>query len=110
MSKPKLTPTIKAEVDAIVARFNSQVLPNEPWAHYITRYRGANVYLGHNIHGRFSPVCRLTYTGDMDQWEFAIYKYSDNGYDPSEWFFPGAGELDGTIAGAMRAGLQAYPM
>ncbi len=45
----------------------------------------------------------------MKQWEFAIYKYSDGRYDPDEWFFPGSGEVDGTIEGAMQAGLQAYP-
>ena len=45
----------------------------------------------------------------MEKWEFAIYKYSDERYDPDEWFFPGGGQVDGTIEGAMRAGLQAYP-
>ena len=45
----------------------------------------------------------------MDNWEFAIYKYSDSRYDPEEWMFPGMGEVDGTIEGAMRAGLLAYP-
>lgn len=45
----------------------------------------------------------------MNNWEFAIYKYSDERYDPEEWFFSGAGQADGTIEGAMRAGLQAYP-
>ncbi|MEZ4769334.1 MAG: hypothetical protein R2844_13020 [Caldilineales bacterium] len=68
------------------------------------------MYLGHERRGGgFWPVCRLTYTGDMINWEFAIYKYSDEGYDPDEWLFPGAGRLDGTIEGAMRAGLRAYP-
>jgi hypothetical protein len=46
----------------------------------------------------------------MEHWEFAIYRYSDERYDPDEWFFTGAEELDGTIEGAMRAGLQAYPL
>jgi hypothetical protein len=43
------------------------------------------------------------------RWEFAIFKYSDERYDPDEWMFPGGEELDGTIEGAMRAGLKAYP-
>jgi hypothetical protein len=42
------------------------------------------------------------------KWEFAIFKYSDERYDPDEWMFPGGEELDGTIEGAMRAGLKAY--
>ena len=66
-------------------------------------------YLGHQLGGRFGPICRLTYTGDMQHWDFAIYKFSDECYDPDEWMFTGAEEVDGTIEGAMRAGLKAYP-
>ena len=40
----------------------------------------------------------------MNRWEFAIYKYSDEAYDPGEWFFTVAKEVDGTIEGARRAG------
>lgn len=109
MPSPKLTPEIKAQADAIVARFNSEELRDEPWAHYVTRYRGSHLYLGHQEGGQFWPVCRLTYTGDMNGWELAIYKYSDERYDPHKWFFPGVEEVDGTIEGAMRAGLKAYP-
>lgn len=109
MPKSKLTSETKLQADAIVARFNVEQLRDRPWAHYVTSYRGANLYLGHQEGGQFGPVCRLTYTGDMNNWEFAIYKYSDERYDPDEWFFPGAEEVDGTIEGAMRAGLRAYP-
>jgi hypothetical protein len=31
-----------------------------------------------------------------------------NGYDPTEWFFPGSAEVDGTVTGAMKAGMEAY--
>lgn len=109
MPKPKITPEIKQQADALVARFNAETLQDRPWAHYATSYRSAFLYLGHQRGGTFHPVCRLTYTGDMNNWDFAIYKYSDERYDPEEWFFPGADEIDGTIEGAMRAGLQAYP-
>ena len=109
MPKPKLTPEIKLEADAIVARFNVEQLKGKPWAHYVTNYRGAHLYLGHQLGGKFGPICRLTYTGDMSKWDFAIYKYSGGHYDPEEWMFPGAEEVDGTIEGAMRAGLKAYP-
>jgi hypothetical protein len=44
----------------------------------------------------------------MDNWGFAIYKYSDNCYDPEEWFFPGEQYVDGTVTGAMKAGMEAY--
>jgi hypothetical protein len=109
MAKPKLNLDIKAQADAIVSRFNVEQLSGRPWAHYVTNYRGAHLYLGHQRGGKFWPVCRLTYTGDMENWEFAIYKYSDERYDPDEWFYPGGAEVDGTIEGAMRAGLKAYP-
>jgi len=39
-----------------------------------------------------------------------IFKYSDERYDPEEWLFPGGGHVDGTVEGAMRAGLEAYPV
>ncbi len=41
--------------------------------------------------------------------EFAVFKYSSETYDANEFFFPGAGKLDGTIEGALRAGLEIYP-
>jgi len=44
----------------------------------------------------------------MDNWDFAICKYSDNCNDPEEWFFPGEEYADGTVTGAMEAGMGAY--
>jgi hypothetical protein len=44
----------------------------------------------------------------MNDWDFAIYMYSDNRYDSEEWFFPGAELVDGTVTGAMKAGMNAY--
>ncbi|WP_423225411.1 hypothetical protein [Candidatus Amarolinea aalborgensis] len=109
MPKPKLTPEIKLQADAIVARFNVERLRGQPGAHYVTNYRGVHLYLGRQHGDQFEPICRLTYAGDMNHWDFAIYKYSSGRYDPEEWFFPGAEEVDGAIEGAMRAGLKAYP-
>ncbi len=60
-------------------------------------------------YGRISQVSRLEYTGDINEWYFAIYKYSDERYDEEEMFFPGSGLVDGTIEGAMKAGMEAYP-
>ena len=109
MAKTKIPAEIKQQADAIVVRFNTDVLHNDPEARYVTRYRDGYLYLGHEFQGRFGPICRLTYTGDIDDWDFAIYKYSSGRYDPGEWLFPGGAEVDGTIAGAMHAGLKAYP-
>lgn len=52
---------------------------------------------------------RLKYEGKMDNWSFAVFRYSNERYDPDEFLFPGSFELDGTIEGALRAGLELYP-
>lgn len=106
---PKAIPEdIKAGVDEIVKDFNRKVIGN-PNYFYVTRYRGKYLYLDRYNYGRSAPVCQLKYTGSMQSWEFAIYKYSKDRYDPDEWMFPGSDLVDGTIEGAMKAGLQAYP-
>lgn len=56
-----------------------------------------------------TKIGRLQFNNDMTDWDFAVYKYSKDGYDPDEWMFPGAGELDGTIEGALRAAPHIYP-
>jgi hypothetical protein len=81
----------------------------DPRCRYVPRYRGGFLYLDREDYGRLHPICRLEYTGKMDDWSFAIYKYSDERYDEQEWLFPGSGHVNGTIEGAMRAGLEAYP-
>jgi hypothetical protein len=44
----------------------------------------------------------------MDEWEFAIFKYSSETYDPDEWMFPGSQSLNGTVEGALKACAAAY--
>lgn len=51
---------------------------------------------------------RLKYCGQMDNWKFAVFKYSRETYDAEDWLFPGSMELDGTIEGALRAGMNLY--
>ncbi len=96
---------VKDQVEASIAAFNTQLDYG-----YVARYRGAYVYIDRkNYFGNSTPICRLKYTGDINQWEFAIYKYSTERYDASEWFFPGSNHIDGTITGALQAGMEAYP-
>lgn len=52
---------------------------------------------------------RLTFRGKIDNWSFAVFKYSREFYDPEEWMFPGSGHIDGTIEGALKAGMEIYP-
>jgi hypothetical protein len=108
MSTKTIPKEVKVRVEQIVQTFNQEVIKN-PNYFYVTRYRGRFLYLERRMAVSSGPVCRLKYTGKMDDWEFAIYKYSSERYDPDEWFFPGSGNVDGTIEGAMRAGLEAYP-
>jgi hypothetical protein len=108
MSGKTIPKEVKAQVEEIVQRFNQDVI-KDPRYFYTARYRGRFLYLDRGMAISAGPVCRLTYTSAMDGWEFAIFKYSDERYDSDEWFFPGSEHIDGTVEGAMRAGLEAYP-
>jgi len=108
MPRQTIPEHVKQWAEEAIQRFNETVIA-DLYSSYVGRYRGRYLYLDRVAYGQQSPVARLTYTGSTDQWEFAIYKYSDEKYDAAEWFFPGSGYLDGTIEGAMRAGLEAYP-
>ena len=108
MTKQGIHDAIKQATLEMIERFKRTHI-GDPQCYYVARFKGRFLYLDRYDFGRQGPICRLTYTGDLAQWDFAIYKYSDDGYDPSEWFFPGGEYVDGTIEGAMHAGLQAYP-
>jgi hypothetical protein len=108
MSRTGIPNMVKTQVANHITAFNRAVL-QDPDVSYLPRYRGAFLYLDRCDYGQVARIARLTYTGALDRWEFAIYRYSDERYDPDEWLFPGAEELDGTIEGAMRAGMAAYP-
>ena len=108
MSTKRIPDNIKAQVNEIVARFNEG--SGDPTCFYATRFRGNYLYLNRSDFGQIGPICRLEYTGDMDKWEFAIYKWSSERYDPEEWAFSGFEHVDGTVEGAMMAGLIAYPV
>lgn len=99
---------VKTEVATRVVHFNTTIIHN-PHCVYVPRYRGKFLYLDRQDYGRLSPICRLEYTGKMEKWYFAIYKYSDERYNEEEWFFPGSEHVDGTLEGALQAGLEAYP-
>jgi hypothetical protein len=60
-----------------------------------------------------TKICKMTWDGDIDSWaDFTPYLYSRDAYDTSgeaAWFMPGARLFDGTIEGAMLAGMEMYP-
>ncbi len=98
---------VREQVKAIVDQFNRDVFIDSDRS-YIPRFRGKYLYLDREDFGSVGPICRLEYTGDMKKWQFAIYKFSSERYDPEEWFFPGEEFADGTVEGAMKAGVKAY--
>jgi len=109
MPEIRIPEAIKTQVADRITAFNRAIL-QDPHVYYLPRYRGAFLYLDRCDNGQIGSIARLTSTGSLDRWEFAIYRYSAERYDPDEWLFPGAEELDGTLEGAMRAGMAAYPL
>ncbi|MBN1431111.1 MAG: hypothetical protein JXB07_22265 [Anaerolineae bacterium] len=99
---------VKKRVHEIVEAFNEREIKAKN-CRYVARFRGRYLFLDRCERGTPSPICRLEYTGDLDDWGFAIYKYSRDTYDAHDWFFPGSQHIDGTIEGAMRTGIEAYP-
>ena len=108
MSTKTIPEQIKQWADEVIQQFNEGII-RDPDRYYVARYRGSHLYLDRFDYGIRHRVARLTYTGTTDKWGFAIFKYSDERYDAEEWLFPGSEHVDGTIEGAMRAGLEAYP-
>ena len=120
-TKKSIPAEIQADVLKIVEEFNLKTFKAEqnPVLNAIfgkikrgfaARFKGRFLYLDRTDRGRPSEICRLTWNGKMDNWGFAIYRHSRNLYDLDEWMFPGANLVNGTVEGAMKAGMEAYPM
>jgi len=120
MTKKQTIPTeIQEEVQKLIDEFNrvnlkqstsllNAFFPNKVKRGYSARFKGKYLYLDRTDRSEPLPICRLTWNGKMNNWDFAIYKYSSEKYDPEEWFFPGEEYVDGTVTGAMKAGMTAY--
>jgi len=101
---------IQGKIGNRVNVFNKKHMSKTSHKYYVD-IRGKFVYLmRETTDGSLDRICRLTYNGDIDNMDFAIFKYSTEKYDPKEFFFPGEKYIDGTIEGAMKAGLKAYPI
>jgi len=107
MAKKSIPDEVREEVEQIVARFNTK-LSKRSQSSYVPRFKGQYLFLDRSDYGKIGPICRLRYEGKMDKWSFAIFKYSSETYSEDE-FFPGQQHVDGSIEGAMKAGLEAYP-
>lgn len=107
MAAKIIPPEVRQAVQEIVDLFNSKQLSRFDMA-YSVRFRGRYAYFDRDDGYGPEPICRLIYTGHINSWEFAIYKYSAGRYDPDEFWFPGAELVDGTVDGALKAGMAAY--
>jgi hypothetical protein len=107
MANKAIPADVQQRVVEVVERFNRAVLGGDCIC-YVPRFKGAFLYLDRQGAGAPGPICRLKYTGSFEKWGFAIFKYSSMIYDSHEWVFPGSQFIDGTIEGAMKAGMEAY--
>ena len=111
MKKAIIPKEVQEEIKRIIDEQNQKMFYDRvDDLSYFPEFRGKYLYLKRKEFGNISPVARLTYTGDIKKWDFAIYKWSREAYDPDEFFFPGIQHVDGTIEGAMLAGIVAYPV
>ncbi len=78
---------------------------------YFPDARGKFIYLARMKSGDkfYERLGRLTYKGDTEKMKFAIFRFASGKYDAKEWLFPGSQHLDGTIEGALKAVIEAYP-
>jgi hypothetical protein len=77
---------------------------------FFTDARGKFIYLIRvSSDGSLQRLGRLTYEGDTENMEFAIFKSRTGKYDSKERSFPGSQHLNGKIEGALKALVEAYP-
>jgi hypothetical protein len=107
MKKMTIPDEVKESVLHTIERFNLKELA-KTGSCYIARFQGKFLYLDRDDCGNVGPICRLEYKGAGKPWSFAIYKYSDDRYDPNKSWFPGSEFVDGTVEGALKAGTETY--
>ncbi len=105
----KISLEIQSKIKEKVDAFNQKHL-TKVRAKYTPRISGKFIYLDRMVTAGNGKICRLIFDGDLENMDFAIYKYSTETYDPKCWLFPGQTYVDGTLEGAMQAGLEAYPI
>ena len=108
MRRGPIPDDVKRQAEAVISAFTHKVI-RDPNRYYVTRSRGQYLYLDRLADGASQRIARLTCDEATGAWDFAIFTYSDERYDADEWLFPGSDLLDGTIEGALKAGLEAYP-
>jgi hypothetical protein len=109
MATTKIPTEFQEKANSIIAEFNKKTYKRNSGFEYYAIYKGDYLYLNRKEGKLDSPIARLKYKLKFTDWDFAIFKWSSERYDPNEYMFPGAENLDGTIEGALKAGNLAYP-
>lgn len=107
MAEKGIPSEARRHVESVVEAFDKKELAGSQRA-YSVRFRGRYAYLDRDDGMGRGPIGRLEYSARTGKWDFAIYKYSTDRYDPEECWYPGFDLLDGTVGGALRAGMMAY--
>ncbi len=106
----KIPSNVEVQLLDKVNEFNKNNLSKSVY-NYTLMMRGRYIYLLFFLSDNsIEKVGRLTYDGNINEMDFAIYKYSSEKYDQDDFMFPGSNYLDGTIEGAMKAGISAYKL
>jgi hypothetical protein len=109
MAKTKIPEEIRDKANKIISEFNFKVNKKKSGVEYYAVYKSDFLYLNRKEGEKDGPIARLKFKGKIDNWDFAIFRWSNERYDPDEFFFPGSQHLNGTIEGALKAGNEAYP-
>lgn len=109
MANTKITIEVQEKVNSIIDDFNKMVFKNKPNFRHYAIYKNDFLFICRKEGEKDGAICRLRYKGKFTDWDFAIYKYSSEQFDKNEYMFPGAQHINGTIEGALNAGMEAYP-
>jgi hypothetical protein len=90
MPKKQTIPTeIQEEVQKLIDEFNrvnlkestsllNTFFPSKKKRGYSARFKGIYLYLDRTDRSEPLPICRFTWNGKIDNWDFAILMKSDN--------------------------------
>ena len=100
---------VQSEIMDRVQKFNRKYLSEEK-SQYYSDARGKFIYFRRTINnGYFEGVFRLTYVEGLKNMPFALYRRDTGKYDANAHGFFGEEFVNGTIEGALTAGIMVYP-
>lgn len=90
---PELTEVIQPQIEIVAREYNRELT---------YRIKQSYVYFD----AEDDPICRCKYTGDINDWEFALFKWSTESYSTTDEF---GFSFRGTIQECVESGVKAYP-